>query len=63
MNYQEIKLAGNATKDAVKKTPKSGGEDYAEFRMAESYRKADPMFYTVRVFGRQVDAIAPMARS
>jgi hypothetical protein len=57
MNYQQLIIAGNATRDAERKTAKDGKTHYADFSVGVANRKGKPTYFPVRVFGKQVDPI------
>lgn len=57
MNYQYLIIAGNATRDADRKTAKDGKTHYADFSVGVASRKGKPTYFPVRVFGNQVDPV------
>ena len=58
MDYQRIIIVGNATRDAERRTSKSGEVDYTTFSVGVSDGRDRTTYFPITVFGRSVEAVA-----
>lgn len=58
MNFSNITIVGNATRDAEKKTSRDGNVEYATFGVGVSDGKERTSFFPVVVFGDYSDTVA-----